>query len=252
MKLEQKHTRDESDNLNCKIVLVGDCRCGKTALIQRFVNNKFPELYIPTGFEMHTIKYMINLYQLNLAIWDTSGLATYDTVRPLAYANADLFLLCFDLGDRKSLNNVVTKWSIEIQKHCPQTPTILCGCKSDRRTQTYSTLCTNEEKISIEQSVSSEEALEVSRKIGAITYLETSSLQNDLSAKETFRICALSANGKLNNNNNNSSNHANNNSGNLRKSSSLGALNKCRASMKIRKCKSKADFKAENKKCTIM
>jgi GTPase SAR1 family protein len=37
----------EDKEFNCiKIVVVGDVRCGKTSLIHRFINDKFPEVFI--------------------------------------------------------------------------------------------------------------------------------------------------------------------------------------------------------------
>jgi GTPase SAR1 family protein len=39
----------EDKEFNCiKIVVVGDVRCGKTSLIHRFINDKFPEVFIPS------------------------------------------------------------------------------------------------------------------------------------------------------------------------------------------------------------
>lgn len=32
---------EELEDFHCKIVLVGDCKCGKTALIHQFVNEEF-------------------------------------------------------------------------------------------------------------------------------------------------------------------------------------------------------------------
>lgn len=32
------------EDIDCKIVLVGDSRCGKTSLVQRFISDKFAEV----------------------------------------------------------------------------------------------------------------------------------------------------------------------------------------------------------------
>lgn len=34
-------SNEELEDFHCKIVLVGDCKCGKTALIHQFVNDEF-------------------------------------------------------------------------------------------------------------------------------------------------------------------------------------------------------------------
>jgi GTPase SAR1 family protein len=35
---------EELEDVECKVVLVGDSRCGKTALVQRFVDDNFVEV----------------------------------------------------------------------------------------------------------------------------------------------------------------------------------------------------------------
>jgi GTPase SAR1 family protein len=37
---------EELEDVECKVVLVGDSRCGKTALVQRFVGDNFVEVGI--------------------------------------------------------------------------------------------------------------------------------------------------------------------------------------------------------------
>ena len=34
----------------------------------------------------------------NLTIWDTSGSQNFDTVRPLSYGEADVFIICYKVG----------------------------------------------------------------------------------------------------------------------------------------------------------
>ena len=52
-------------------------------------------------------------------------------MRPLCYPDTDIFLVCFSLTSRASFENVVTKWVPEITLHCPKTPFLLVGLKSD-------------------------------------------------------------------------------------------------------------------------
>lgn len=40
-------------------------------------------------------------------------------MRPLSYPQTDVFLICFSVCNRASLENVTTKWFPEIQHHCP-------------------------------------------------------------------------------------------------------------------------------------
>ncbi|KAJ6491915.1 ras family-domain-containing protein [Mycena sanguinolenta] len=79
---------------------------------------------------------------VELALWDTIGLQeAYDRLRPLAYANTHVFLVCFALDDRESLVNVRQKWHPELAYHCfapTLIPIVLVGRKQDLRSDSVS------------------------------------------------------------------------------------------------------------------
>lgn len=220
------------EDYSCKIVLVGDSRCGKTSLINRFTKDKFTEVYTPTGFERYTATYEMNDYRINFTIWDTSGAPAYDTVRPLAYQDARVFLLCFQIPSPDSLDNTVNKWYPEVRQHCPNIPLILCGCQSDLRNDTDVLCSLSKQKKS---PVSSEQALAASRQMSATTYVETTTKHCGKTVRDAFEVVALASLGKLN------KNHV--------------TIQRHRSLMKS-KCKSKIDLKEElrdkARNCTLM
>lgn len=222
------------EDIDCKIVLVGDSRCGKTSLVQRFISDKFAEVYTPTGFEKYAVTYNVGDYRTHFAIWDTSGAAAYDTVRHLAYQDAKIFLLCFRVSDPDSLDSAVNKWYPEIRQHCDNTPVILCGCQNDLRNdiETISALA-KEHKI----PVTSEQAVAVSRQVGATTYVETSSRTSAKAVKDAFEVAALAALGKLN------KNHV---------MQRQKAYQNCSATRSKSKLDLKAELKDRAKSCVIM
>lgn len=57
----------------------------------------------------------------------------FDKLRPLCYASADVFLLCFSVVSPTSFQNVPEKWVPEIRKHVPCAPLILVGTQCDLR-----------------------------------------------------------------------------------------------------------------------
>ncbi|KAA8581524.1 hypothetical protein FQN60_003105, partial [Etheostoma spectabile] len=59
--------------LRCKIVVVGDTQCGKTALLHVFAKDSYPENYVPTVFENYTASFEIDKQRIELNMWDTSG-----------------------------------------------------------------------------------------------------------------------------------------------------------------------------------
>ncbi|KAF5893402.1 rho-related gtp-binding protein rhoe, partial [Clarias magur] len=123
-----------SQNLKCKIVVVGDGQCGKTALLHVFAKDCFPENYVPTVFENYTASFEIDSQRIELSLWDTSGSPYYDNVRPLSYPDSDAVIICFDISRPETLDSVLKKWKGEIQEFCPNTKMLLVGCKSDLRT----------------------------------------------------------------------------------------------------------------------
>uniref|UniRef100_A0A8D2MC52 Rho family GTPase 2 n=1 Tax=Zonotrichia albicollis TaxID=44394 RepID=A0A8D2MC52_ZONAL len=58
---------------HCKIVVVGDSQCGKTALLHVFAKDCYPEVYVPTVFENYTASFEIDKQRTELNMWDTSG-----------------------------------------------------------------------------------------------------------------------------------------------------------------------------------
>ncbi|ROL40906.1 Rho-related GTP-binding protein RhoE [Anabarilius grahami] len=72
-KLSLQPGMDPSQSLKCKIVVVGDSQCGKTALLHVFAKDCFPENYVPTVFENYTASFEIDKQRIELSLWDTSG-----------------------------------------------------------------------------------------------------------------------------------------------------------------------------------
>ncbi|XP_054168853.1 ras-related protein ced-10-like [Oppia nitens] len=124
-----------------KVVVVGDGTVGKTCLLISYTSGKFPTgEYIPTVFENYAESLVCDGVTVNLTLWDTAGQEDYERLRPLSYPGADIFLLCFCVDNIHSYQNMLSKWQPEIKHHCPKTPYILVGTKTDLR---YSNLLNN-------------------------------------------------------------------------------------------------------------
>ncbi|XP_052314013.1 rho-related GTP-binding protein RhoF-like isoform X2 [Oncorhynchus keta] len=88
-----------------------------------------------------------NLREISfLCIWNISGIFhfsswnqhftcqdDYDRLRPLSYQNANLVLVCYDVTNPTSFENVLIKWYPEVNHFCRDVPVILIGCKTDLR-----------------------------------------------------------------------------------------------------------------------
>ena len=50
--------------------------------------------------------YKVGQDEISFTIWDTSGSQAYDSIRPLSYNEADIFMLCFSVAGTKENINV--------------------------------------------------------------------------------------------------------------------------------------------------
>jgi len=154
---------------NVKCVVVGDGAIGKTCLSISFTTNAFPGEYIPTVFDNYSTQLLVNGNAINLGLWDTAGQDDYDRLRPLAYPQTDVFLVCFSLISKSSFENIQSKWIPEIQHHCPNAPFIIVGTKSDLKDS-------NEFK---KQIISKREIDTLINRINPICYKECSALTQE-------------------------------------------------------------------------
>eukprot|EP00697_Spironema_sp_BW2_P001517 gnl/Spiro4/12048_TR6355_c0_g1_i2.p1 gnl/Spiro4/12048_TR6355_c0_g1~~gnl/Spiro4/12048_TR6355_c0_g1_i2.p1 ORF type:complete len:172 (-),score=28.03 gnl/Spiro4/12048_TR6355_c0_g1_i2:17-532(-) len=119
-----------------RLVVVGDSGVGKTSLLLSWTTRCFTESYEPTVFENSRAHITLDGTPHELLLVDTTGSEEWDSLYPLAWLNADCFLLCFSLVDRTSLENSIHKWAAEIRKNAGPAGgfIVLVGTKSDMRT----------------------------------------------------------------------------------------------------------------------
>ncbi|KAL6041495.1 RHOG protein [Balamuthia mandrillaris] len=159
-----------------KLVVVGDGAVGKTCLLIAYANNRFPEDYVPTVFDNYVVNLTAGEDTIELGLWDTAGQEEYDRLRPLSYANANVFLICFSVVNPVSFENVTAKWYPEIVHFCPDVPLILVGTKSDLRND-ESTL--NKLKSQGQNPISQAQGEELAKKLKAIRFIECSAYTGD-------------------------------------------------------------------------
>ena len=167
---------------------MGDDAVGKTTLLYAWTNNKCvpdaehfgsyaPEIKTPDG------------QICSLSIIDTAGTEEYNRLRPLAYPDTGVVLVCFSTVVPESLENVSKKWVPEIQQHCPGTPFLLVGTQIDLKEDraTIDKLADKNQK-----PISSEEGLDAAKQVGAEKYAECSSLTME-GVKDLFDQAILQA-----------------------------------------------------------
>ncbi|XP_022049321.1 rho-related GTP-binding protein RhoN isoform X1 [Acanthochromis polyacanthus] len=196
----------------CKIVVVGDAQCGKTALLHVFAKDCYPENYVPTVFENYTASFEIEKHRIELNMWDTSdmvkvpgedslplrletntplkGSSYYDNVRPLAYPDSDAVLICFDISRPETLDSVIKKWQGETQEFCPNAKVVLVGCKLDMRTDVNTLRELSKQRLI---PVTHEQGSTIARQMGAVAYVECTSKVSENSVRDVFHITTLAS-----------------------------------------------------------
>lgn len=147
-----------------KFVVVGDGGVGKSALTLRYITTAYLDEYDPTIADSYRKQVKLAERTFLLELFDTVSQPEHDESRRASYTGADLFLICFDLANRATFENVESRWVSEIARHAAKTPFMVVGCKSDLR---GSAACT-----------SADEASALARKLVARGYHECSAKTN--------------------------------------------------------------------------
>lgn len=151
---------------NLKCVAVGDGAVGKTCMLISYTCNRFPGDYIPTVFDNYCANVMVDNRPISLGLWDTAGQDDYDRLRPLSYPGTDVFILCYSVMNRASLENVQHKWLPELNHHSPDTPIVLVGLKSDMRDDEEA--CAALYNRSRQRPITKEEGEVMAKSVGAV------------------------------------------------------------------------------------
>ena len=93
-----------------KCVVVGDLTVGKTCLLESYDSGAYQETYPKACYDNFSANLIVDERQVNLGLWDTAAQEDYDRLRPLAYPQTDVFLVCFSVVDPSSfdVNNFMT------------------------------------------------------------------------------------------------------------------------------------------------
>ena len=147
-----------------KVIVIGDSGVGKSSLTLRLSEDTFFRDHASTiaiDFRMHCMEYMEK--RIRLQIWDTAGQERFQSVATAFYRGANGVILCFDLTQRKSFDNIDV-WLERVRAQAlPGVAWVLVGCKSDM---------TDAREVPREEAA----AYAVSHRMG---YIETSAKDSD-------------------------------------------------------------------------
>ena len=165
-----------TDNISCKVVLVGDTGVGKTCIIQRYVNNNYEENVDSTVASTYTYK-VLNFPNYNKSIsfdiWDTAGQEIYRALAKNFYLNAAIGVLVYDIKRQSSFDSIKNYWYDQLKESGEENMIFaVVGNKCD---------------LFNEEEVDEEEAKKVAKSIGAIFKL--TSCKESIGIDELFSEC---------------------------------------------------------------
>ncbi|EGR28865.1 Ras-related C3 botulinum toxin substrate 1, rac1, putative [Ichthyophthirius multifiliis] len=126
-------SQNKQETTKIKCVMVGDGAVGKTCMLMSYTMDKFPNDYIPTVFDNYTATVEADGKMIHLGLWDTAGQEVYEKLRPLSYANTDVFIIAFSVIEPASFENALKKWYPELQDSNKNAIKIFVGNKIDKR-----------------------------------------------------------------------------------------------------------------------
>lgn len=121
------------EELNCKIVLVGESGVGKTSIISQYIENEFTDkLLSTTGATFSTKTLTVGTKALAMEIWDTIGQEKYRSLTRMFYKEAVAAVLVYDITRKDSFDEIKNYWLEEVRNNAPENCIlIICGNKND-------------------------------------------------------------------------------------------------------------------------
>jgi small GTP-binding protein len=158
-----------------KIVVVGSSGVGKSAIVQRLVDNTFREEGQSTvGVEFKPFIIRVDEQTVKLQIWDTAGQERFKSVSKAYFRNAVGAVLVYDIASDASFDDL-SNWLHDLQQLChPSAYILLVGNKADLET---------ERKVGVQQAKDFADNHQ-------LEYLETSALTGS-NVTETFTRLAF-------------------------------------------------------------
>ena len=150
------------EDIDLKVVLLGDSNTGKTCLLHRYLHGTFCESMTTCGASFAAKTVELPHRTSRIGLWDTAGQERFDALSRFYCRGAGAAVVCFDLTDQASFDCVMRRWVKRVRDEAAKGCLLyLVGTKSD---------------LAAERVVSAEVIADLAHKIHADGTFETSSL----------------------------------------------------------------------------
>lgn len=161
-----------------KTIIIGDSNVGKSNILTKFVDNEFnSKSYTTIGVDYKIITFNYENKNIKLVIWDTAGQERFKSIVKTFYNCANVVIICFDLTDKTSFENI-DYWYNEVIKQTNQKQNTNKNqeeCKEQKPIIILvGTKCDKVEKIVIEK----EEGIKKAIDLKLFGYFECSAKEN--------------------------------------------------------------------------
>ena len=118
--------------MSCKVVMLGIGAVGKSAFSIQFVQGKFVVDYDPTIDANYRRSIVVDNKTVQLEIFDTAGMESFDTMMASTLRNGDAFIFLYDITDHQSFDCVKELYNELLRTINKDTcPCVICGNKCD-------------------------------------------------------------------------------------------------------------------------
>ncbi|KAJ4816449.1 Ras-related protein Rab-5A [Rhynchospora pubera] len=108
--------RMRNNNIQAKLVLLGDMGTGKTSLVVRFVKGQYHDCQESTiGAAFFSQVLSLNDAIVKFDIWDTAGQERYHSLAPMYYRGAGAAIVVYDISSTDSFARA-KKWVEELKR----------------------------------------------------------------------------------------------------------------------------------------
>lgn len=117
-----------------RLVFLGAAGVGKSALIQRFLHDRFEHKYTRTVEELHVLEYdTAGSEKMRLEILDTSGSYSFPAMRELCIRHSDALALVYAVDDPMSFEQVrrLRDEILQLRGSGKRAPITVVGAKAD-------------------------------------------------------------------------------------------------------------------------